>query len=62
MHPLLIFFFRFVLKILRKKEHRVKELCLQSEEDHKNVSLLQESCDKLNEKVKVIELDCIWQK
>lgn len=40
-------------KILRKKEHRVKELCLQSEEDHKNVALLQEACDKLNEKVKV---------
>jgi len=28
-------------------------LCLQSEEDHKNVALLQEACDKLNEKVKV---------
>lgn len=40
-------------KLLRKKEHRVKELCLQSEEDHKNVQLLQEACDKLNEKVKV---------
>ncbi len=40
-------------KIMRKKEHRVKELLVQSEEDHKNVTLLQETCDKLNEKVKV---------
>lgn len=40
-------------KILRKKEHRVKELMIQSEDDHKNVVLLQEACDKLNEKVKV---------
>jgi predicted RNase H-like nuclease (RuvC/YqgF family) len=40
-------------KILRKKDHRVKELVLQTEEDHKTISLLTESCDKLNEKVKV---------
>jgi len=40
-------------KVLRKKDHRVKELILQSEEDHKTVSLLTESCDKLNEKVKI---------
>jgi len=40
-------------KILRKKDHRVKELVLQSEEDHKTVTLLSETCDKLNEKVKV---------
>lgn len=40
-------------KIMRKKEHRVKELLVQSEEDHKAVTLLQETCDKLNEKVKV---------
>ena len=40
-------------KFLRKKEHRVKELCIQSEEDHKTITLLQENCDKLNEKVKV---------
>jgi len=40
-------------KVLRKKDHRVKELVLQSEEDHKTIGLLTESCDKLNEKVKV---------
>jgi len=40
-------------KILRKKDHRVKELVLKSEEDHKTVTLLSETCDKLNEKVKV---------
>lgn len=40
-------------KILRKKDHRVKELVLQTEEDHKTINLLQEGCDKLNEKVKV---------
>jgi len=40
-------------KILRKKDHRVKELCVQSEEDHKTITLLSENCDKLSEKLKV---------
>lgn len=40
-------------KILRKKEHRVKELLVQSEEDHKAVGILQDSVDKLTEKVKL---------
>lgn len=40
-------------KMLRKKDHRVKELILQTDEDHKTIGLLQESCDKLSEKVKV---------
>ena len=40
-------------KILRKKDHRCKELSLQAEEDHKTVQLLNEQLDKLSEKVKV---------
>lgn len=40
-------------KMLRKKDHRVKELLLQTEEDHKQIQLLQEAADKLSEKVKV---------
>ena len=40
-------------KIMRKKEHRVKELLVQSEEDHKAVGILQDSVDKLTEKVKL---------
>lgn len=40
-------------KLLRKKEHRVKELLVQSEEDHKAVGILQDSVDKLTEKVKL---------
>jgi len=40
-------------KMMRKKDHRVKELIVQSEEDHKNLTLLQECCDKMTEKVKV---------
>lgn len=40
-------------KMLRKKDHRIKELLVQTEEDHKTVTLLQESLDKLNEKVKM---------
>lgn len=56
------------MKMMRKKENRVRELLVQTEEDHKNLTLLQEACDKLNEKVKVykrqlaetvsISLDC----
>lgn len=41
------------MKMMRKKENRVRELLVQTEEDHKNLTLLQEACDKLNEKVKV---------
>ncbi|PNF38883.1 Paramyosin, short form [Cryptotermes secundus] len=41
------------LKILRKKERQVKEVLIQSEEDQKNVSLLQESLDKLNQRVSI---------
>lgn len=40
-------------KIMRKKEHRIKELLVQSEEDHKAVGILQDSVDKLTEKVKL---------
>merc|ERR1712004_440971 len=38
---------------LHKKERSVKELLLQSEEDRKNILILQESLDKLNEKIKM---------
>jgi len=39
--------------ILHKKESSVKALLLQSEEDRKNIIILQESLDKLNEKIKM---------
>lgn len=39
------------IKILRKKERNLKEIIIQNEEDHKNVTLLQETVDKLNQKV-----------
>lgn len=41
------------LKILRKKERQVKEVLIQSEEDQKNISLLQESLDKINQRVSI---------
>merc|ERR1719376_880133 len=39
--------------ILHKKDRSVKELLLQSEEDRKNILILQESLDRLNEKIKM---------
>ncbi|KAJ4432247.1 hypothetical protein ANN_20863 [Periplaneta americana] len=41
------------IKILRKKERQVKEVLIQSEEDQKNISLLQESLDKINQRVSI---------
>ncbi|KAF8793409.1 Paramyosin like protein [Argiope bruennichi] len=41
------------IKIMRKKEHRVKELLLQTEEDHKTITMLNDAVEKLTEKVKV---------
>lgn len=41
------------IKILRKKERQVKEVLIQSEEDQKNVGLLQESLDKLSQRVSI---------
>lgn len=41
------------IKILRKKERQVKEVLIQSEEDQKNVSLLQESLDKVSQRVSI---------
>nr|CAD7193729.1 unnamed protein product [Timema douglasi] len=38
------------LKILRKKERSYKEIIIQSEEDRQNISLLQETLDKVNQK------------
>merc|ERR1719167_207413 len=38
---------------LHKKKRSIKELILQSEEDRKNILILQESLDKLNEKIKM---------
>lgn len=38
---------------LHKRERSIKELILQSEEDRKNILILQESLDKLNEKIKM---------
>lgn len=39
------------IKILRKKERTVKEVMIQCEEDQKNISILQESLDKANQKI-----------
>merc|ERR1712241_1307181 len=39
--------------VLHKKERSVKELLLQSEEDRKNILILQESLERLNEKIKM---------
>lgn len=39
--------------MLHKSERSIKELLLQSEEDRKNIIILQESLDKLNEKIKM---------
>ncbi len=39
--------------VLHKKERAISELMLQSEEDRKNIIILQESLDKLNEKIKM---------
>lgn len=41
------------IKILRKKERQVKEIVIQCEEDQKNMSLLQESLDKTNQKMSI---------
>jgi Tfp pilus assembly protein PilO len=41
------------IKILRKKERQVKEVLIQSEEDQKNISLLQESLDKISQRVSI---------
>jgi len=41
------------IKILRKKERSLKEILIQCEEDHKNVTLLQEALDKANQKVNI---------
>merc|ERR1712025_539175 len=38
---------------IRVKNRQIKELVLQSEEDRKNIIILQESLDKLNEKIKM---------
>jgi chromosome segregation ATPase len=40
-------------KILRKKERTIKEVMIQGEEDHKNVALLQDSVEKLTQKLNV---------
>merc|ERR1712200_232647 len=40
---------------LHKRDRSIKELILQSEEDRKNIIILQESLDKLNEKIKMFQ-------
>jgi len=39
--------------ILKKKERNIKELVMQCEEDHKNISILQETLEKTYEKVSI---------
>ncbi|XP_014242008.1 paramyosin, long form [Cimex lectularius] len=41
------------VKLLRKKERSLKEMMIQFEEDHKNVTLLQEALDKMSQKVSI---------
>lgn len=43
------------IKILRKKERTLKEVMIQCEEDQKNITLLQESLEKANQKVSVFK-------
>ncbi|XP_035220148.1 paramyosin-like [Stegodyphus dumicola] len=40
-------------KSLRKKEHRLRELLLQTEDDHKTITMLNDATEKLSEKVKM---------
>ncbi|XP_054714949.1 paramyosin-like [Uloborus diversus] len=40
-------------KSLRKKEQRLRELILQTEDDHKTISMLNDATEKLSEKVKM---------
>jgi hypothetical protein len=46
------------MSALHKKDRSVKELLMQSEEDRKNIIILQESLDKLNEKIKMYKRQC----
>ncbi|XP_063393467.1 paramyosin, long form [Cydia fagiglandana] len=41
------------IKILRKKERQLKEVVIQCEEDQKNISLLQDSLEKVTQKVNI---------
>uniref|UniRef100_S4PBF4 Paramyosin n=5 Tax=Pararge aegeria TaxID=116150 RepID=S4PBF4_9NEOP len=41
------------IKILRKKERSLKEIIIQCEEDQKNISLLQDSLEKVTQKVNI---------
>lgn len=41
------------VSILKKKERNIKELVMQCEEDHKNISILQETLEKSYEKVTI---------
>lgn len=41
------------VKILRKKERIVKEIMIQTEEDHKNLTMLQEALEKANQKITI---------
>ncbi|XP_063632997.1 paramyosin, long form-like [Cydia splendana] len=41
------------IKILRKKERQLKEVVIQCEEDQKNISLLQDSLEKVSQKVNI---------
>merc|ERR1711893_20946 len=47
---------------LHTKTRSIKELLLQSEEDRKNILILQESLDKLNEKIKMYKRQLEEQK
>lgn len=48
-------------KVLRKKEHRVKELIVQAEEDQQALTILNDSVDKLSEKCKMYKRQLVEQ-
>lgn len=49
------------MKSLHKKDRRVKELIIQTEEDHKCLQMFQDTSDKLHEKVKMYKRQVLEQ-
>lgn len=49
------------MKSLHKKDRRVKELNIQTEEDHKCLQMFQDTSDKLHEKVKMYKRQVLEQ-
>ncbi|KAG1678822.1 Paramyosin [Nymphon striatum] len=49
------------IKVLHKKDRRVKELIIQTEEDHKTIQMFQDTTDKMHEKVKMYKRQVMEQ-